>query len=911
MVRRFSGCCSVSLLLVSLLGLTGWAKEAPAPKPAVAEVIVVFKTHFDIGYTDLAANVVQRYRTSMIDDALKVVDANRSLPAEQQFAWTIPGWPLAKILDDWPGQTLDRKARVEQAFREGRFVVHALPFTTHTESLDPEDLVRGLGYASRLSRAAGLPLPRDAKMTDVASHTWLVPTLLKHAGVEFLHLGCNSGSSSPEVPPLFFWEGPDGSRVLTMYSAGGYGTGLAPPADWPYRTWLAVIHTGDNHGPPRPEEVQKLLATAAKQLPGVKVRIGRLSDFSDRLLAEKAAVPVVRGDMPDTWIHGPMSDPAGAKIARHVRPAIFAAEALATHLRAWGVKLPDSSATIADATENSLLYGEHTWGGSLFKYTPVKKMPSFYGDSWRKERAAGSFKFIESTWDEHTAYIEKAEKLIRPLLDAEMQALARSVKVAGPRIVVFNPLPFPRNGLVSVTYNLPGSSNAVQCEKEIEPVESVGNTLRFVARDVPSFGYRTYVPVVAKLPPPQLRADQQSATIENAEFRVVLDKSRGVVRSLVDKHSKRELLDPAAPYGLGQYLYERFDADQVAQYVKDYVKSPAVWAVQQIGKPPMPSAKEAPYMAASPRNFTLRMEQTPVSVSAVMEAPAGADLSHGVTTRLTLFADEPYVDLEITVHNKPADSWPEAGWLCMPFRVPDPQFRLARPGSIIDPAKDIVRGANHNLFALSGGLTVTDPEGWGVGLCPADGFLVSLDTPGCEKYSRDFVPRKPYVFLNLFNNQWTTNFRLWNSGTWSSRVRIWALDPGAGDVSDLLNPSQETRQPLQAAAATGAAGTLPATQEGLSFWRRYDEIAVTAFGPNPDGPGTLLRLTLQQDPPRHFSGQLPKGFEATSLQPIDLRGRPIGNPLAVSAGQLDIRLKPFTPFSCILDWPPDAKRAAK
>ena len=109
-------------------------------------------------------------------------------------------------------------------------MVHALPFTTHTELLEPEDLVRGLGFSSRLSREAGLPLPRDAKMTDVPCHSWIMPTLLRHAGVDFLHLGCNAASSSPRVPRLFWWEGPDGSRLLTMYTAESYGTGLVPPA---------------------------------------------------------------------------------------------------------------------------------------------------------------------------------------------------------------------------------------------------------------------------------------------------------------------------------------------------------------------------------------------------------------------------------------------------------------------------------------------------------------------------------------------------------------------------------------------------------------------------------------------------------------------------------------------------------
>src|SRR5690606_27401634 len=124
--------------------------------------------------------------------------------------------------------------------------------------LDLEDIVRGMQFSSDLARVYGQPLPRDAKMTDVPSHCWVLPTILAHAGVEFLHLGCNRASTPPEAPPLFWWEGPDGSRVLTML-VHGYGTGLLPPEDWPHKTWLALIHTGDNHGPPTPGEVKKLL----------------------------------------------------------------------------------------------------------------------------------------------------------------------------------------------------------------------------------------------------------------------------------------------------------------------------------------------------------------------------------------------------------------------------------------------------------------------------------------------------------------------------------------------------------------------------------------------------------------------------------------------------------------------------
>ncbi len=85
--------------------------------PKLEEVIVVSKTHFDIGFTDLASRVVDRYRTSMADQALKLVDESRGLPPDQQFAWTLAGWPMAQVL--WPGQTAERRDRFVAAMRAG------------------------------------------------------------------------------------------------------------------------------------------------------------------------------------------------------------------------------------------------------------------------------------------------------------------------------------------------------------------------------------------------------------------------------------------------------------------------------------------------------------------------------------------------------------------------------------------------------------------------------------------------------------------------------------------------------------------------------------------------------------------------------------------------------------------------
>jgi hypothetical protein len=312
-------------------------------------VWVVFKTHFDLGYTDLAANVFRRYREEMMEGAPRVIEESRSLPPEQRFAWTVAGWPLqAQMLG--PHQDPVRRQRIERAIADGALVVHALPATLHTESLELEDLVRGLGFSSAVARHFGRPLPISAKMTDVPEHSWVMPTLLAHAGVRFLQLGCNSACQYPRFPPLFWWEGPDGSRVLCHYTAG-YGSALTPPPEWPSRHYLAMVMTGDNHGPPTPAEVTQLRAELSAALPNAEITIATLDGFAQAVLTEGLRLPVVRGDTPDTWIHGLLSMPAATRSARTIRPLAPVLDALDTHLRAWGLDTPPLAPAPAGGAE--------------------------------------------------------------------------------------------------------------------------------------------------------------------------------------------------------------------------------------------------------------------------------------------------------------------------------------------------------------------------------------------------------------------------------------------------------------------------------------------------------------------------------------------------------------------------------
>jgi hypothetical protein len=717
-----------------------------------------------------------------------------------------------------------------------------------------------------------------------------------------MHIGCNGGSSMVDVPPLFWWEGPDGSRVLTMYS-GDYGTGLKPPADWPHKTWLALIHKGDNEGPPKAEDVTRLLQQAAREVPGVKIHMGRLSDFSDAILKENPKLPVVRADLADTWIKGIMSMPIETKLARNVRPEIAALDALGTLLPAWGVRVPSSGgpqagATVAAAYEGSLLFGEHTWGFD------AKRFPRLYGKAWEQARAAGKYAGLEESWAEKAAYIRKAADATRAATTADLEALARAVGVAGPRIVVFNPLPWPRDGMATVQFP-PGAACGLKdaATGQAVPCQQEAGAISFLARNVPGMGYRTYVPAASTPPaPPGEGASRSSvtSTLENSFFRVRLDPARGVVASLVDKRSGRELVDAASEYGLGQYVYERFDADDAAAYVKAYCRTVSWWVFQDFAKPDLPPAKDVPHVTASPGKFQLSVSRNALRTVATMRAAAGKEVPHDVTVRVTLWADQPYIDVQWQVTDKKADPWPEAGWLCFPLKIDQPRFRLGRLGSVTDPAKDIVRSGNFDTFCLNTGLNVVGSDSVGVGLCPIDSPLVGLGYPGLYCYSRTFEPRKPLVLVNLFANVFGVNFQQWIGGTWSSRVRLWAVD-GKRLESDLITPAWEARSPLKAAVLDGPAGGLPPVQAGIELSRKG--VLVTALGPNPDGSGTLLRLWEQAGEGGFCGVRLPEPLRHAAAQPCDLRGTPRGQPILPRDGRHEVPVAPFAPASLVLNTP--------
>lgn len=877
--------CFLCWLLFSSASLSAQQVDS-----TVSEIVIVFKTHFDIGYTDYAEAVVQQYSTSMMDNAFDILERSEGRPPEKQFIWTVPSWPMRQMIN----QSLpDVRSKVEDALRSRRFVVHALPFTLETEASDLEALVRGMNISSTISRTYGLPLAIDAKMSDVPSHSWILPTLLSHSGVKFLHIGSNPAPQTPDVPVLFWWEGPDGSKLMTMYWKENYGTSLLPPPNWPYKTWLAIMQNGNNAGPPTPETVDQYLAEIQKKAPHVKVRIGQMADFYDAIMRENPSLPVVRGDMPDTWIHGFMSMPREVKDSRRISRDLFAWESLNTLYNTWLPNGYDISARLSDAYTDKLLFDEHTFGMAM----PHGRNGTWsYGDEFKIQRAKGVYEDIEKSWKEKANRVFSADKVVTPSLNRQLSELAGEVNLTGKRIFVYNPLPWQRSGVVTI--KAPSSSHKGTAIKDVEtgeviPFSNEKNILQFMAKDVPASGYRNYILTDGGSVNSgnELEADESAYTIANSYIKIQLDPAKGSITSIVEKSSGREMVDKNSEFGFGQYLYERFSKEDAANYVKSYIKS---GDGDRVGKP---NLTEEPHVTAKGNNAKIFFWKNDVSVTATMLFSASADLPHDYSITVSLYRDSPKVELIWSIHSKPADSWAEAGWISLPFQVDNPTFRLARLGAVVNPATDFVKGSNFDYNFLNSGLAVIDDEGNGIGMATPDAPGVSLDRPGLWKYSGHFIPERPNVFVNLYNNLWSTNFTEWIEGSWSARIDLWFTTEFNNEKS-LITPAEESRSPLLSALVNGNGGRLPAAAAGVQLSRKG--AMVTAFGRNPDGDGMVLRLWEQAGTPGKITVTLPSGLQARTAMPVDLRGEQVGEPITIISGTFNCYMNAYAPASFIL-----------
>ena len=243
---------------------------------------LIFKTHLDVGFTDFAAAVLDRYLHQYIPQAIATARQVNRPDEPKRFVWTTGSWLIYEYLEQ---AAPEMRAAMERAILDGEIVWHALPFTTHTELMDADLFRFGLSLSQELDRRFGRRTIA-AKMTDVPGHSRGIVPLLAEAGVQFLHIGVNPASRPPDVPPVFRWRGPGGAEVIVMYHKGSYGDWMTVPG---LEEAIAFAHTNDNLGPQSIAEVNHAYQKLEAAFPGRQVCASTLDAFARRSFANYCA----------------------------------------------------------------------------------------------------------------------------------------------------------------------------------------------------------------------------------------------------------------------------------------------------------------------------------------------------------------------------------------------------------------------------------------------------------------------------------------------------------------------------------------------------------------------------------------------------------------------------------------------
>jgi hypothetical protein len=686
-------------------------------------VHVVFKTHLDVGFTDFAGEVVSLYFGRYIPAALDLAEALRQRGGSERFVWTTGSWLVYEYLEQ---ASPPERQRMERAIENGDMVWHALPFTTHTELMDPGLFRFGLSLSHTLDERFGRHTIA-CKMTDVPGHTRSMIPYLAEAGIRFLHIGVNGASSPPSVPPAFVWRAPDGCEIVVLYSAGGYGTEHVLEG---MEDVLLFAHSGDNLGPPSVDQVLSIFQDARQRFPGAAVVASTMDRYAAALLAIQSTLPVITSEIGDTWIHGTGSDPKKVAQFRELQRA-----------RAAWIKRGIAEASLEPFSRRLLLVPEHTWGldvkthlGDFTHYATLdfararaqdrvdpSAAPPAQADAaqlfaiWSRGRE-GSYRRLEASWQEQRDYITQAVAAL-PTDELSREAQARL--------------------------------------QDLEPREP--------SRD----GFSPFDP---------------SRTLDSPWYRVAFDSTTGCLSLLIDKVRNRTWCSAGQIMGL--FRYQSFSQADYDRWLSGYVvnlEQTRDWAIPDFSKPGMDAAVPKPERRTYLPELTgswARHADKELDVILELRMPVSCSETLGAPKRLTIAYrfQEQAVDMRLQWFEKQACRLPEAAWFSFAPAVREPKrWMLDKMGGLVSPL-DVVPDGNRNLHAVDRGMVYQDEESY-LRIESLDAPLVAPWMRRLLHFDRSDPPLDRGMHFNLHNNVWGTNFRMWYEDDALFRFRVW-LAPG-------------------------------------------------------------------------------------------------------------------------------------
>lgn len=530
-------------------------------------------SHTDIGYTRPQTDILAEH-LRFIDYALDYCDLTDDYPDEAKFRWTCEAaWAVDEYLKCRPPAQIER---LKKRVHEGRIEITGMYFN-FDELPDEQVLAASLKVLANL-REHGF-MVETAMQNDVNGIGWALNDYFTQTGIRYLNMGTHGHRALIcfDLPTLFLWESPSGNRMLT-FRAEHYMIGntrfkihgddfdlfedelLSYLAEleakgYPYDL-ISLQHSGyiTDNSPPS-THASEMIRLWNERYAWPKLRTASATDFFKTMEQNLDAVEVIRGAWPDWWTDGFGASAREVATTRYAQGDLIAAASGLAMAAASGVELPVGIKHRFDLANNALLfYTEHTVGyhGSvrqpLHRYTMEQRAlkESYAWEAGRRARMVG-----EETMGLLQSQLEKNQT---------------------PTLVVYNTLTWKRSGLFKVyidhqivpRYSLPVLTDANGNQAFAQPLEhhSDGNYWAVWVDDVPPFGYKRYSIAVKPDADVSFRNQHFNKAIHelsNPWYTIRFDTISGVIISLFDRNLQKELLDPAATYPAGSFIYEQPD----------------------------------------------------------------------------------------------------------------------------------------------------------------------------------------------------------------------------------------------------------------------------------------------------------------------------------------------------------------
>ncbi len=519
-------------------------------------LFVVPHTHVDIGYTDYQGKVAENQAETLVEAA----DLIKKYP-DFRFA-TDGSWNLQQLLETRP--QLERDEMLD-LIRSDKIGVPADYFNLLTGYASLETLYRSLYYTKSLSREYHLPFDY-ATTTDVPSYTGAYPSVLASSGVKYWAVGANQDRAPVLTHELwnekspFWWEGPDGKKVLFWYSWGysqimRYFTldstnaliheslpQLLASYDKPaYKPDAVLIYGAQDENTDLHAQLATFATAWNQSYAYPKLRYSTFADFFKYVDQHFGAeLPTYKGDMGAYWEDGIGSDAYSAAEDRQNQSNALSSEIVSTAAHVMNPKFHLPKAEVEDAWNNILLFAEHTWGAGNSISQPDT-------DEAVKQLAVKD------------NYATQAHFELEDITNRSLYQLAHQIQIPGRTIVVFNGLNWKRNALIETDLRKNEELVDLTTHQKI-PLEVMSDRegfvhVRFLASDLPSVGYKCFQVRTVSSPAPTALSPEPNPVIENKYYRITIDVQSGAIQSIFDKELQRELVDNSSPYRFGQYLY--------------------------------------------------------------------------------------------------------------------------------------------------------------------------------------------------------------------------------------------------------------------------------------------------------------------------------------------------------------------